>query len=588
MKKSEKGKLLKNASHVPRLSRISRRTIEKPEDNLSSSSSLFDSDRNSVESDRHKYAYFLSSATEKLYSLSDIERDSDESDSLSSNAARAMEEMNLELPAVPDFFEVLGTAISLSDLTIETSEEIKLDQLKSVKLSGETAGTFVDPLTGQKLSSSSSTETTEEEAVVATVKEESSEGGPIFFDVKLPDLPIDKSALKKKKYDDEMEDELDIFFEPVKDRETVQFDFEALEREEAAVVLERSIKQMLISIVNNVVAKSEYIDRRTLLNNALDKAELMRLLEEKLNILNQERSINRFLNVKCYVHFHQKGMKRFLIPDKKGSKRRKKYYEKLKFLDQLMYQKKTLSELLANKISKTLEALQELEERVTDAQESFDELVLQTLTKGRSENFTRIVEEQLAIMRTDLKELSALRVKLILIQHAHVVLKNRLTKANDIGGGITIDDLERIEAEIQTMDKKFEAMGTELQILQHTFNKVQHSRAHLSEKIRIQEILVGEKEGVFDKIIDQREALKADVNELTEEHNMIFREMQEVIDTSGILCKPLLLQDYDNVTEKLANVKAKKEEYKREYTQMLKDIEEAEAKCQPPDDLYDM
>ncbi|XP_037948793.1 myosin heavy chain, fast skeletal muscle-like [Teleopsis dalmanni] len=531
--------------------------------------------------------YNLSDLKKKPYSVNDLQKDSDDpsEDSDTSMGKRAELKQEIELPIPQDFFELLASIPEIEDISLDSDLEEELERRSKASRKSrhsEEEGRFTDPLLGTDISSSESTPIYEEEAI-AESKSESV--GILIHEIFLPKLP------KEKKIDIKALEEQDIehFFDiPAVLPVVPEVNVDELIKLEIQRQVKEDTKKLLYTIIDHVVTKCEHIDMRTLLNASLDKEVLIELLERKISEYNTELNVNKFLVSKCTMYFYQKGMKRFLTPDKQKPKMlRKKYIEKLHLLDEMMECKQKVEEKFDSKIKNLRSAIIEKEESVARQVEEFEELVLETFTKNKSDEFRKYVESSLAMFRAARAEIQTARIEFIKRKREDILLRKKLDETNQLGNGITIDKVELLEAEVQTQSKKLEAINSDISKKQEEFNYVLHCRAHLAEKIKLQNIEVDKLTHKLDMIIEKRENTKNETHEITMERLEIQKEMNELVDAAGgLINKYLLLEDYDVTSSKLAEIRQKNKETKEEMARTIKFIERLESAFKKEENDY--
>ncbi|XP_037955406.1 coiled-coil domain-containing protein 146-like [Teleopsis dalmanni] len=574
-------KTMKSVTRSKTLSKSSQQLVEATvdaqveEEDSSSDFSDFSEESPSITARAFTYTPFnLSDLNKKEYSLDDLRKDSDDlnEDSQSSHGKRIVEEQQLELPVQQDFFKALQTVPELHDISLDSDLEKEEDGLiKADKKSvlPERHGQFVDPVSGAILDTPELTPTPEvivekeKEEIKSESESEKIPQEPLTQDIILPELP------KEKKIDIKALEEQDIehFFDiPAVLPVVPEVNVDELLKLEIQRQVEEDTKKLLYSIIDHVVTKCEHTDIRTVLNASLDKEELMELLRSKFTDYNLELSVNRFLVTKCTMHFNQKGMKRFLTSKPESNRKlRKKYIEKLHLLDEMMECKQKIEEKFGSKIKNLRSSIIEKEESLARQVKEFEELVLETFTKNKSDEFRHYVEDHLAAMRAMVAEIKTVRIQLIRRQHEDVVLKKRMHEMNDLGNGVTIDKIELLGAEIQTLDKKLEAITSDINKKQEEFDSILHLKAHLAEKTELQKIQIDLLTQQLNIEIEKRENLKNETQEITKERLAIQKEMNELVDAAGgLINKPLLLEDYDNTSRKLAEIRQKNKETREE------------------------
>ncbi|XP_037948792.1 myosin-3-like [Teleopsis dalmanni] len=596
-------KPIKSLTRSKTLSKSSQQLVEATldaqveEEDSSSDFSDFSEESLSITARAFTYTPFnLSDLNKKEYSLDDLRKDSDDlnEDSQSSHGKRIVEEQQLELPVQQDFFKALQTVPELHDISLDSDLEKEEDGLikadKKSVLPGR-HGQFVDPISGAILGTPELTPTPEVivEKEKEKIKSESESGKipqePLTQDIILPELP------KEKKIDIKALEEQDIehFFDiPAVLPVVPEVNVDELLKLEIQRQVEEDTKKLLYSVIDHVVTKCEHTDIRTVLNASLDKEELMELLRSKFTDYNLELSVNRFLVTKCTMHFNQKGMKRFLTSKPESNRKlRKKYIEKLHLLDEMMECKQKVEEKFGSKIKNLRSSIIDKEESVARQVEEFEELVLETFTKNKSDEFRKYVESSLAMFRAARAEIQTARIEFIKRKREDILLRKKLDETNQLGNGITIDKVELLEAEVQTQSKKLEAINSDISKKQEEFNYVLHCRAHLAEKIKLQNIEVDKLTHKLDMIIEKRENTKNETHEITMERLEIQKEMNELVDAAGgLINKYLLLEDYDVTSSKLAEIRQKNKETKEEMARTIKFIERLESAFKKEENDY--
>ncbi|XP_037955164.1 protein MLP1-like [Teleopsis dalmanni] len=491
--------------------------------------------------------FTMLTAEKPLYTMDDLEKDPDEI-STGSLSYRAFEELKNEFEELPDFFDLLQEPATPSDMSLaDRTTSLRWSSTRQ-KSRASIEGQFYDPLTGDKLSSMEEEETEKtEEREDKTDIIDSDEEEKVDLSIIMPELIVEK-VIKRDSSD--VEDDARIFFEVPEHKPTIHYDFELLAQEEFMRILNKDIHNIIIKIITHVVNKCEHFEVKEVLYRAFDKSKLLDQLKETQDHLLKEKQVNQFLIRKCGHYFRRKGAKRFIMENRKLH--RNEQQKLLNLYDNLncvIIEERTMTELLGNKIAEEQSHADALWEEISNAQNEFEDFVRTTLGTNRSASLKEMIEHHLNYFNAVRKDMRAVRLRLILQQHSRTKIFEEYEDMYHITDDLRLEHFDRINAEVQSLDKHIEGSKAELRKLHIEFKHALHSIAHCREKQLVMQESFKEEQVEYDNLVEEQDDLKSQVKNLELVQMSLRNELDELSYETGIIDKPALLYDYDSLTE---------------------------------------
>lgn len=296
---------------------------------------------------------------------------------------------------VDEFFDRIGDMPSINDIALSSEEDLKLQTVsmatvvKSVT-SGPDVGRFVDPITGQPISSTSSSSVMDippTENIEEHEKEEETSDLDISDESLLEQVEVEEEEIEKFPEDDLA---MWIDLQPKKIFQIEEdIDFEELRRKEEYEQISEITTLFLEELIFRIVENCEYIDPNVLLRQNLNKNKLMNKLSDLLNQLHSEQKSHQFLNKKVIEYFHRKKMARPLEVEGPDTIMQSLEYYKaaINKLDQIIDHENGLKTLAEKKKANVLSDVETSEVQFRQKKKQLEDLIKKNLCK---ENFSHL------------------------------------------------------------------------------------------------------------------------------------------------------------------------------------------------------
>ncbi|KAM7344389.1 cilia- and flagella-associated protein 184-like [Cochliomyia hominivorax] len=466
-----------------------------------------------------------------------------------------------------NFFENFSQLPDIVDVSEDLSKVDIEETIIAAQDTSKDTGYFVDPLTGLEIrpyASSAATilkdisrDTTGKEPSIA--ESQPSEKSDIL-------IPAEESfeELIPTAYDLGEQQTIDLFetfmeLELTKAEKPVEeVDWEAIIREEEAKELQQQTIEFINDLIHKVVVKAEYISPETILRQSLDKQKLM---EEISYILLQKRvevKVSEFLNRKVVEFFKRKQIYRPIMPEnfKELQQENDKYIKTLKRLDELLGKEQKVGESRTSEVNNLRNELAETQQRVQNEVEKFDHMVRKNLVRDSStQQYNNTLDILLQRMAKYREEVSDVRCQMIIKQHTHALLLEKIGVLDNLGNNLTMKDYDNIHTEVMRLDKKIEERNIDLKKLHQRSCHSLHFLAHFKEKYRMCIDIIETQRSNLNDLIDERSSLRKYVYNLKLKRSRIRKEINELSTQCGILDKPALMYDYDQNEKRLSELR---------------------------------
>ncbi|XP_026841761.1 uncharacterized protein LOC6590378 isoform X1 [Drosophila persimilis] len=439
---------------------------------------------------------------------------------------------------------------SLSDYSEESLVHVKslIKQESIIQAAVSDVGIFVDPLTGEVLSSTTSTSSEgtqrveEEEAIEA-------EEEP----VECPEMSDDDLPVPKLQGDQSLHD-FDQFRQSYltqslgeKERDS---DAEArTHRTELMIITQDFLKDLINALVN----KSETINLDNLLRTRCDKSKLMEELITVTKNFYFEKLDNIFLQGRLVEYYKRsKNMRVFSQLDPEDARSYGTRYtaslDQVDFMRNRFITAKRKNSSLMNKV------LLELHYTQTNASRSeahLNQTVRHYLSLQDMEYLKRLTDRELRLMNVKRNEISDTRLVLITMKHTLGRLTEKINQLERVGDDLYINDFISIQNQVVTLDKKIEERNIELKKLRCKYHVDLHVIQHNREKALALAHKLQLCKASLEKLLDTQHAKREDLYRAKMDRTRLRKQQKEMSYQGGILSMPSLMYEYDNTVKGL-------------------------------------
>ncbi|XP_037953526.1 synaptonemal complex protein 1-like [Teleopsis dalmanni] len=534
-------------------------------------------------------AYVLSTVLKEHLNMENI----DLSESTASHSSE-LSHTEFETPITfdPDtFFSNIEKIPSVNEVSLTSSHEYKV---KVEATPDDNIGRFVDPLTGEVLTSTSSSPSVEGTAVISLHEKLSDEWGEIVEEkdiaelhIDLPEVPydqtIDKEILDTKTQTDE-EVFTQLYTEIFKPIQLLEKDTKLKEEQERKEMLQEAINQFVTDLVNKVVEKCERHanDPKRILRNTLDKVALADELMNKLVDLEKANKCHIFLNRKAVDYFRRKKAFSSLEEEGRGKKDHtgdeKKYGQIIKHLNNLLCRQKEMTIVTNEKIDELNQKKTDLQSQLDDVATGFETMIWDFFGRKISDNARNFVEKKLSRIRDLRADISEARSALIEKQHSMARLSKRLEELENLGNGLYMRDFENMQRETISLNKKLEERTNEFEKYSRRCNNQIHASTHLREKVLLMRDHVTAQELELRELLEEKQLIREELRKLKIKRIKLYKDIRELSFQCGLLDKPALLLDYDDTLDRLNATKANIIQIKSKLSDLQLKIKTAEEK----------
>ncbi|XP_065365837.1 uncharacterized protein LOC135958844 [Calliphora vicina] len=420
-------------------------------------------------------------------------------------------------------------------------------------------GKFVNPLTGQDIrySVESVAVSSEDHKDVEEVEEEQLQESlkDISQDSELL-IPVDALDLEEDiKRPTIMEDTFEAFLEYDLQPQLVvaeEINWEALAREEEANRLQANSHKFLNELINKAVEIAEYASPERILQQNLDKRKLLIDLANKFPVYYTEKSCCGFLNRQIVQHFRRKKSFRSIMEDnpKTLQQDKQKLNNAKTHLDEIMAKEMKLLSSSKNLHEELKAQYEQLKEEGESKIKIFESKVRKQLGRDNWPKMNVIIDQLLLRMNKYRNEVSEVRFALFLQQHTQARLTELLSKLEDLGNGLNMNDFSNLQAETQALDKKIEERNAELNKLYTHCRNDLHTLAHYRQKQEMLCSTITIQSSFLDTLVENKSVLRERLHVLKLKRNRLHAQIKKLSAQGGLLDKPVLMFDYDNTVER--------------------------------------
>ncbi|XP_017473527.1 PREDICTED: coiled-coil domain-containing protein 96-like [Rhagoletis zephyria] len=492
-----------------------------------------------------------------------------------------------ELEESLDFFEQLGSIPNIGSLEEKIHKKASAKSADTMVANevddGRDIGRFVDPLTGELLSSTSEEEEQEKEEVTEE-EEESSKSEDI-------DFSEDEELLELLKADQEIEapkplDDTEVFetfLEMEKDRvvvDVVEFDWVAYERKKELNNIATDTLVFLKELIKHAVDKVEYVDPKVLLRQNLDKAALIAEIVQKLAELEAEQKSRTYLNRRVVEYFYRKGQYRVFTEDPPDTinYEMERFKEATTKLDLMLAREQEVKRISERKLADLQQAESEWQIKNQEIWQELEEVVRKTFAH-KGDRLSLAVDSQLRTMGKLRDEISAVRYILIQKQHSSAAMTEQIKQLEDLGNNLQMRDYESLQNEVQALGKKIEERNADLNKSRMRCNTDIHIMGHLKEKQATLRSKIKLQNTMLASLQKEKQAAREAIFNSKKQRTKIRKEIKELSYQCGLLDKPALMLDYDATVAQLKVVGENVEKLRCKQDEIQRKIAKLESKC---------
>ncbi|XP_022228602.2 uncharacterized protein LOC111078304 [Drosophila obscura] len=437
---------------------------------------------------------------------------------------------------------------SLSDFSEDEKEPLSsvLRAESFVEMATADVGVFVDPLTGEVITSSSkiSLEEAQVEAEeVAPDVEDEPEECPEITDDDMPASIIDQD-------DDQAFDHFRETFDVQDLVEKEDIDAEAnMQRAELLMITQGFLQDLIVALVK----KSEAIGVDHFIRARCDKSKLMEELITVTNTFYFEKLDNIFLHGRVAEYYKRvRNMRVFSRLDHSDEANYIKRY--LEALDQLDCVKnrftaaKKKSSFLLNKIFMELYYTQNNASR---CESHLEQTVRYYLSPKDSEYRKRLVDRELRLMAVKRNEISDSRLVLITMKHTLARLTTKINQLECVGEDLYINDFISIQNKVITLDKKIEERNIEEKKLRYKYQVDLHLTQHNREKALALADKLLHSQASLTQLLEKQHAMREHLYRVKMDRTKLRKQQKDLSCQGGILSMPSLMYEYDKTVEGL-------------------------------------
>ncbi|XP_046866381.1 uncharacterized protein LOC6646187 [Drosophila willistoni] len=430
----------------------------------------------------------------------------------------------------------------------------------------EDVGKFVDPLTGEVLSSSESSSELMAESELTQPEEEqltsiSSSSDPSTMtefsdDEDLDDYhyaDVDTKGYKVSADDDALENILVEFQQGYHVVETTgqsENYLQNLQQKQEATII---ICDFLNNLLDEIHMKSETIQTDNELRNKCDKEKLINSLTESVDSYWDEKYSNGYLNTRT-VEFHKRQKKFRNISEQSPEEELqeyRRYTQALYHLDKVKKHNAESKRNIAHLMCSVLMDLQFVETIVEHVERHLEKTMRQYLVRNNSEYLRKILDCELRKMQNKRNEISDTRLFLITRKHTLGRIKEKIGNLDRISDDLCIRDFIAIQNDVMALDKKLEERNVDLKKLLNTYNVHLHERSHNLEKSEVLAEQLEHRKAILLDLKRQQGLLRQKLYEAKMQRSSLHQKQNELSFRGGILSMPALLRDYDATVEKV-------------------------------------
>ncbi|XP_060646923.1 uncharacterized protein LOC132784994 [Drosophila nasuta] len=467
-----------------------------------------------------------------------------------------------------EHFEIPGLE-DISDDEIDSITE-RLKSLISMERSsshvGEDIGKFVDPLTGESISSSSSSSSSEP-VVMSSI---SSSSGDAFELKSMQDFKMDAA---KAEVDEDLYSKFKSSF--VASVEPVEIaDFGLIK---AKMLITQVAADFLNDLIRNVVITAEQIREDLKFNKSINKWKLHNHLSDIVRKYTIEKDINAYLNSRMSeYHKRAKNLRVFMkLPLELHEKERERYREAITKLDFnliLMAEAKKKSSYLLPSVMMDLSYFESI---CRHSEQVLNDRMLDTLGRN-SEYLRKVTERELRLMSQKRNEISDIRLSLLTRTHTLGRITDKIHKLEQINEDISMDDFITLQNQVAALNKKIEERNLDLKKARGIYHSALHMAQHNREKIQSLTNKLLSRKAHLTRVQDRQRVLREKLYVGKMERQRIRKINSDLTYQGGLLALPSLMYDYDETMERIEVRQAKVDELKEMHTRISNRIAEFE------------
>ncbi|XP_034480130.1 uncharacterized protein LOC117785949 [Drosophila innubila] len=465
---------------------------------------------------------------------------------------------------------------SISDISADAEEEFRLSIISTGQpITYSTVidkGKFVNPLTGESLSSSSISSYSSFEfdmfgSVESQIMDGESKSVVSFSDINQLELSAHNIFPGDEDYEQLVQ--FHLINSPHKERD-VSVD----------VVLNEScgiIKHFLSEILNNVVKRIETYPNDEKVRRQLDKEKLYSALKNVFEDYCVAKDMHNYLNHKLVeYHRRQKIVRVFEnLSPRLAEIEYDRYIDALVDYDHYLNLISTTRAKNAFAVSRAEEEVSQLFEASQHREKCLEKKILSTIG-SKSEHLRKIANRELRLMRKYRDEISDTRFSLITRKHTFAVITAKILKYDQITESLTANEFIDLQNQVIALEEKIDEQNHELKRMRQNYNTSVHVSQHSREyTLALQAKLKGHRKKLA--LEEERQRQLRDSLYLAKlTHNQFNKQKTELTFQGGLLTMPILMHDYDETVERLnlkrSNIKDMKETLKR-LTQRIAELQ---------------
>ncbi|KAH8279644.1 hypothetical protein KR018_012469, partial [Drosophila ironensis] len=313
-----------------------------------------------------------------------------------------------------------------------------------------------------------------------------------------------------------------------------------------------AIRDFLNDLLDSLVSKSEVSD--SLLGKRLDKRKLFKQLEELVHENLNERYRFEYLHSKITDYHVRRLQFSQVTPTKNTNTDRIRYNTALNELDHWLEMLEQIQEHYHSEtdcLKQQLKAKKENDEALAQEMENSIRNILLT-HRQVSERLNYVMELFFTQMRTKRQEISTMRLELLDKQHQYSQIEAQIDKINTITPDLKMHTFLTVEIDVQQLTSNINSENHEIERMSTMIMSKIHSISHL----RCRRKLLSRR---FREATNELKVLYRDLLKLREKllrcnliRNNQFQQIKDVRVQSGLIHFPLLLKDFDDTVEQVA------------------------------------
>ncbi|KAH8340000.1 hypothetical protein KR067_005617, partial [Drosophila pandora] len=460
---------------------------------------------------------------------------------------------------------------SLSDIS-EEHLAAQLSRIKSVASIGmelRDQGSFVNPLTGEILSTSSTSSSSSIEFGSDNEEQARDAGSDVSLDLSdIPEFPESSQPVAPQSALTFAEFTLSFRASHFPDEQETEDPLTKM------IELEKITTDFLNDLLKEVVVGVEVRNYENLLRRRFDKRKLIRELKSITNTHILEKNMNLMLNTR--MHEYYKRLKNTRVFAKLSAVDEINFYTRymdaLAVLDHLK-KKLEMSKLQHGiQLSKVLFDLHSAQQVTSFMEDRLEKTVRKTLIKPDRDQLARIVEMNLRAIASKRRELSDTRLFLITRKHTLGNIMKKIHELDTVTANLAIKDFIAIQNDTVAIEKKIEERHSELKKMRHQYLNDIHLLQHNREKTSALEDKLQTMKDALKISQEHQRSLRARLYEVKLERTKLRKKHKDLAYKGGILSMPALMHEYDHTVDRLKEKAEKVQKLKESMKAITKRI----------------